>query len=290
MAKQTLIAAPFDARLCGGCDTWIYTANGPFAEDNDPTKTLADFMHWEREHATPEELSGSAIGFPFMPYNEEAVSAVWENAPEPELSPAEKYAARVDRVANANADLLDIFWDRDEFSSSMIEETGGGCNALRLGIASSEEDENGDALRYIMVTDSQWGAALCNDPSERSGWMVGYYGPENEFSAETPDSDILVAEGDYCTTPVAALSLALRLMNGPVTQTHAELVRRTKAEVLRDIEDGTVDEDVADFSSLHDFVDANCYGGFTEDNRYATLEAMNAVQNDVDAWLVAGRP
>jgi hypothetical protein len=74
---DTVIAAPYDARRCPDCDTWIYTAAGPFAED-DPTKTMADFLHWSREHATEEERTATCVGFPFFDYNEAPVSALRE--------------------------------------------------------------------------------------------------------------------------------------------------------------------------------------------------------------------
>lgn len=72
-------------------------------------------------------------------------------------------------------------------------------------------------------------------------------------------------------------------------------VARVKAEVLADIEAGIVPADVGSFSQLHDFVDANCYGG-AEDypgEEFCTdafCNFWNRVQNAVDAWLKAGRP
>lgn len=46
---MTITAAPFAARRCPACKTWIYTADGPFSE-GDPTRTVADWLHWEAEH------------------------------------------------------------------------------------------------------------------------------------------------------------------------------------------------------------------------------------------------
>jgi hypothetical protein len=77
---RKIAAEPFDARQCPTCKVWVYTAAGPFAEDNDPTKTLADYNHWAREHATPEDLAGSVVGFPYFDYNEQPVEAVLEGA------------------------------------------------------------------------------------------------------------------------------------------------------------------------------------------------------------------
>lgn len=71
---EVIEAAPYEARQCPTCHEWVYTAAGPFFED-DPTKTGADYLHWEANHATPAELKGSVIGFPFFDYNDVPVMA-----------------------------------------------------------------------------------------------------------------------------------------------------------------------------------------------------------------------
>ncbi len=50
-----------------------------------------------------------------------------------------------------------------------------------------------------------------------------------------------------------------------------------QTEILRDVSSGIVPATVQNFSELHDYVDANCYGG-TE----ALLEAMDAAGPDTD--------
>jgi hypothetical protein len=70
-------AKPYEAQLCPTCDTWIYTAAHPFAED-DPTKPLRDYLHHEREHMDPDDRDASRVGFPFFRYNTEPVRAVLE--------------------------------------------------------------------------------------------------------------------------------------------------------------------------------------------------------------------
>lgn len=85
-------------------------------------------------------------------------------------------------------------------------------------------------------------------------------------------------------------------------------VTQIKAEVLADIAAGTVPGTVGTFADLHDFVDANCYGGFCDDAQHeamidhfggrdddegmpaAMVAHLNAAQNAIDAWLRAGRP
>lgn len=69
------------------------------------------------------------------------------------------------------------------------------------------------------------------------------------------------------------------------------LVEKSKLEILQDIEIGVLPESVSSFSELHDYVDANCYGGFCEDDYEVSenYELENEVQNQVDAWLKNGR-
>lgn len=67
------------------------------------------------------------------------------------------------------------------------------------------------------------------------------------------------------------------------------------AEILRDMACGIVPLTVTSFSELHDYVDANCYGGFealhdtvdTEDEAAceALWQFMNDAQTAVDHWL-----
>lgn len=71
-------------------------------------------------------------------------------------------------------------------------------------------------------------------------------------------------------------------------------VKRAKKEIARDIRVGLLPADVSSFSELHDYVDANYYGGAFED---ATLDLSQdiemafwgAVQECLDRWLARGR-
>jgi hypothetical protein len=75
---------------------------------------------------------------------------------------------------------------------------------------------------------------------------------------------------------------------------HAAIVAATKAEILVDIANGTVPATVSTFSELHDYVDANMYADELICNRLMDgdeyLSFINAVTDEVDAWLRAGRP
>ena len=67
------------------------------------------------------------------------------------------------------------------------------------------------------------------------------------------------------------------------------VVERAKAEILADVASGTVPGTCASFSELHDYTDANGYGGAFEvpfDNN--ETDFWNAVQNAVDRWIKQG--
>lgn len=69
------------------------------------------------------------------------------------------------------------------------------------------------------------------------------------------------------------------------------VIARSKSEILADIADGTVPATVATFSELHDYVDANCYGGLCDDECPPEVwDAGAEIQEAVHQWLVAGRP
>lgn len=75
-AADVEVHAPaFTARQCPACDTWVYVADGPFAE-GDPTKPLAGAMHYDLWHATAEDRG--RVGIPYMRWNTEPVRAVRE--------------------------------------------------------------------------------------------------------------------------------------------------------------------------------------------------------------------
>ena len=60
-------------------------------------------------------------------------------------------------------------------------------------------------------------------------------------------------------------------------------VARAKREILSDIADGTVPASVTTYSQLHDYVDANGYGGAFEGSvEDIDIDFWNAVQDEVD--------
>ncbi|GEM_PF-1729681 len=90
------------------------------------------------------------------------------------------------------------------------------------------------------------------------------------------------------------------------TPTLVESIERMKQEIVKDIKAGRVPADCPSFSALHDYVDANCYGGFCEDNKLqaliehfggrdedegmpdALMDYLNDAQNAIDRWIKEG--
>ncbi len=85
-----------------------------------------------------------------------------------------------------------------------------------------------------------------------------------------------------------------------------EIIERMKREVLEDVKSGQVPSTVKTFSELHDYVDANKYGGFCEDEftdilidhfggldentgmPQKMIDFINAAQDAIDIWLKEG--
>ena len=68
-----------------------------------------------------------------------------------------------------------------------------------------------------------------------------------------------------------------------------ERLERAKREVLADVAAGVVPVTVASFSELHDYVDANGYGGAFEDDAPDTNDELwDALQDAVDGWIKSG--
>jgi hypothetical protein len=75
----------------------------------------------------------------------------------------------------------------------------------------------------------------------------------------------------------------------------SRIVKRMKAEVVEDVKRGILPTTVQSFSELHDYVDANEYGGFCdgeviedERERDREVEFMDKCQTAIGNWLRAG--
>ena len=71
----------------------------------------------------------------------------------------------------------------------------------------------------------------------------------------------------------------------PAPMTVEDLAARMLAEIREDVASGRVPKWVGTFANLHDFVDANEYGGLCEDGN---ARVINAAQDCVDAAIRAG--
>jgi hypothetical protein len=131
------------------------------------------------------------------------------------------------------------------------------------------------------VNDS-WGVDLQN---EESGEVV------NTWNTGVPRN---------CTDPLHiadAVEVVLRKaaqLSRPREWTKEAVVRRMKAEILHDFANGIVPHTaVENFSQLHDFVDANEYGGLCENDCPFRADSdehagiINAAQEEIDQWLHA---
>jgi len=71
----------------------------------------------------------------------------------------------------------------------------------------------------------------------------------------------------------------------------ASIAEQITREILQDIDDGIVPPDVNSFSALHDYVDANTYGGFCDEGGpnevgvYVTHDDIDNIQERVHQWL-----
>jgi hypothetical protein len=93
---------------------------------------------------------------------------------------------------------------------------------------------------------------------------------------------------------------------GEIVDKLKKTIERMKREVLDDVKSGQVPSTVKTFAELHDYVDANEYGGFCEDKftdsliehfgglneetgmPQEMLDFMNAAQNAIDTWIKEG--
>ena len=76
-------------------------------------------------------------------------------------------------------------------------------------------------------------------------------------------------------------------------KTIEEAVERGMREINEHMEKGVVPKDVREFTELHDYVDGNEYGGFTDDDydlsNPIAIAQINETQMLLDLWLKSGR-
>lgn len=74
----------------------------------------------------------------------------------------------------------------------------------------------------------------------------------------------------------------------PAWTTLEQAVERSKSEILADMLRGQVPSTCRSYSELHDYVDANEYGGACDEDSVlgpGEMEFWSAVQEAVDQWL-----
>ena len=69
-----------------------------------------------------------------------------------------------------------------------------------------------------------------------------------------------------------------------------KMIRQAKVEILADIAKGIVPSTVGSFGELHDYVDANYYGGLFDVPFGAGSLLVNPLQDALDRWIREGRP
>jgi len=75
----------------------------------------------------------------------------------------------------------------------------------------------------------------------------------------------------------------------PMWTTLEQAIERSKREIKEDVARGTIPTTCASFSQLHDYVDANGYGGALDhDFDNEETDFWNAVQDAIDAWIKTG--
>ena len=74
-------------------------------------------------------------------------------------------------------------------------------------------------------------------------------------------------------------------------QTTDQIIDRAKAEVIEDVKAGIVPTTITRAYELHDYVDANMYGGMCDENfpeDVATDTTMEEMFLALDAWIRTG--
>lgn len=152
-------------------------------------------------------------------------------------------------------------------------------------------------------------------PNQYSGFtddeLVGFVRQFRALCRNQPEIyGIPAMSNDAFVSTLAMLGDASALFDDTGCPLVHAFIARAKAEILRDIAEGTVKRTVRAFSELHDDVDANEYGGFCDNTinsrlheyfarptvsasddaaREGFTDFFNDVQNHINTWLRHGR-
>lgn len=123
---------------------------------------------------------------------------------------------------------------------------------------------------------------------------VYFHDPATGAHRATPPTTNGAALAAWDTERAAHVARCPRVIAAAAAASHAVLVLRVKLGILTDIVEGRVPATVGSFDELHDYVDANEYGGLCDpadpnSERPHLGPEVAAMQEEVDAWLRAGR-
>ena len=209
---------------------------------------------------------------------------------------------QLSRISARRGDTMEILTDGELYGRATAVE-GVDWTWERIGLnwyspAITSETVRGTQPAIAAIID----ASRFVKPEQRFAYHKHVWTVSDTFAESQRLSDITCRR---CEQPLS------RWGSSKADQILTDTIARAKREVLSDIADGTVPATVTSFSELHDYVDANGYGGgFEEDHpagwvpapendslTWETDEAesqkitafWNDVQNAVDAWLKRGR-
>ena len=201
-------------------------------------------------------------------------------------------------------------------------DVGKAFNAIVKGIGS---DDLGEALL-------NWNDSELNEDGDK---IIGYPGRDRHFSRGKEGGKVTISKREfldwlYSEKPFDEKVYGAEIRNNaewsglihrareagfikspprqPTTTipTLDESIERMKQEIIEDIKTGRVPVECPSFSALHDYVDANCYGGFCEDDVMQALTVhfgginkdkgmpdaligyLNDAQNSIDRWIKEG--
>lgn len=152
-------------------------------------------------------------------------------------------------------------------------------------------DVGDDALRMVLLENTDKGSVLVEAIVDMNIKPTYRYKVEElEVCGKTMDALTVIAD-DSSVVQIDMIQ---------------KVIERMKREVIEDVKSGQIPITVKTFAELHDYVDANEYGGFCEDHYIEALteffggidektgmpqkmlDFINAAQNAINEWIKVG--
>lgn len=194
--------------------------------------------------------------------------------------------AYVDRFATLYASELDAVFDVTGFPATIVD-TGGGCLNIECD-GGDRPNVHGERLTLCVTNCWDGGLADLERGEVPNLWYVTLRDEDMDILATGEDVDLGTAVRDAYAQ--------LRAIDAAV-DAYARVARE---QILEDVDNGTVPRDVASFSALHAYVDANMYAddelqalevlAGDEENGYRRIELTNRATDRVDVWIRSGMP